>query len=76
MLIFFTWVTYQSESSQKMETTLVISERGHLMPQIDYPEMEELHGQQEASAIPRTGGTVARWPRSQGHQVELQPVTS
>lgn len=48
MLRFVTWVIYQSGSSQKIETTLVISNRGNVMPKIDYLMMEELRSQTDS----------------------------
>lgn len=63
MLRFSTWVKYQSGSSQKIETTSVISDREGICAGIWLPSdgrAKKPNRRQGASAVPRAGGTVPR----------------
>lgn len=59
MLRFLIWVMFQSGFSQKMEATVVISDRGDLMQKIGYAVMEKLR-RQTARSLCCTQGSRAR----------------
>lgn len=84
MLRFLYSAVYQSGSSRRIETTLVISKRGNLMPQMDDPVMDggtrKPTDDKEPLPFP---GLEGQWPErchqspsSQSHQVELESVAT